>query len=252
MNCDWNFGQFFFIMGSLIPTTFFLSSWIVARFIWLPWVKKLNEMPEPTIPYIQQDLITDKDIETLNENKDYNTLKDKSIIEESPDGQTFFWYNHENEGFEYWCDKKLSYKILETIARKYVKKFSSVNLYIERRDMIEKYIEKKKKEEEEEKRIEEEEEKARKEGTTTNKNVFASFKKYNKGDGSTRIINKEIPTAEKANKYIFKGKFKESPKFMKEKEDKKKSKTEKIKKVDWNSWFNLNSKDIHKIQGEDF
>ena len=48
--------------------------------------------------------------------------------------------------------------------------------------------------------------------------MFASFKKYNKGDGSTRIINKEIPTAEKANKYIFKGKFKESPKFMKEKE----------------------------------
>ena len=259
MNCDWNFGQFFFIFGSLIPTGILLSSWIVAKFIWLPWVEKLNEIPEPEIPYIHQDLITDEDIETLNTNKDYNTLKDKTIIEELPDGlQAFFRYNHGVEGFEYWCDKKLSYKILETIARKYVKKFSSVDLYIERMDMIEKYIEKKKKEREEEDRIKEEEDSAREKGIIFKKDVFASFKKYNKGDGNTQIINKrEIPAAEKANKYIFKGKFKESPKFMKEKEENKRKKTEKIKKVNWNSWFKpvafeLNSDDIHKIQGKDF
>jgi hypothetical protein len=238
MSCEWNVGQSFFILVSLIPASIFLSSWVVAKFIWLPWVEKLNEMPEPEIPFVQQNLITDEDIENLNENKDYNTLKDKTIIEESPDGPTFFRYNHDSLGFEYWCDKKLSYKILESIARKYVKKFSSVDLYIDRRDMIEKYIKKKNEELEKEK-----------EPTSQ---VFASFKKYNKGDGnSVRINKKEIPTAEKANKYIFKGKFKESPKFIKEKEEKKKEKAKKIKKTDWNSWFNLNSDSIHKIKGED-
>lgn len=252
MSCEWNYGQFFFIMGSLIPTSLFLSFWITAKFIWLPWVEKLNEMPEPEIPFVQQNLITDEDIENLNENKDYNTLKDKTIIEESPDGPTFFRYNHDSLGFEYWCDKKLSYKILESIARKYVKKFSSVDLYIDRRDMIEKYIKKKNEELEKEKKMEEEKKRREEEEEEPSSQVFASFKKYNKGDGNSVQMNKkEIPTAEKANKYIYKGKFKESPKFIKEKEEKKREKAKKIKKTDWNSWFNLNSDAIHKIKGED-
>ena len=38
---EYSFGQAFFTLLSLIPTTFVLSSWIIARFIWLPWRKKL-------------------------------------------------------------------------------------------------------------------------------------------------------------------------------------------------------------------
>jgi hypothetical protein len=240
MDCEYNFGQFFFILTSLIPCGFILSALIVSKFIWLPWTEKLNSLPEYEIPYINQDIITDEDIENLNDNKDYTNLKEKRIIEETPNGNIFLRYNHENEGFEYWCDKKLSYKILETCARKYVKRFHSVDLYIERVDMIKEYIEKKGKEKEKERKIEEEKEKARKEGKEV-EDIFATFKKYNKGDGNTTIINrKEIPTAEKANKYIHKGKFKESPEFMKKKKE--------IKKMNWSSW----SDDIHGIQGEDF
>ena len=131
MDYEYNFGQFFFILTSLIPCGFILSALIVSKFIWLPWTEKLNSLPEYKIPYIDQDIITDEDIENLNDNKDYTNLKEKRIIEETPNGNIFLRYNHENEGFEYWCDKKLSYKILETCARKYVKRFHSVDLYIE-------------------------------------------------------------------------------------------------------------------------
>ena len=66
--------------------------------------------------------------------KDYKSLKDKTLTEETPAGDIFFRYNHDNEGFEFWCDKHPSYKILDTVARKYVKKFSCVDLYIDKRE----------------------------------------------------------------------------------------------------------------------
>ena len=51
MQCEWNYGQSFFIMLSLIPSSIILSSWVVARFIWLPWMAHLNSLPEPKISY---------------------------------------------------------------------------------------------------------------------------------------------------------------------------------------------------------
>ena len=123
MQCEWNYGQSFFILLSLIPTSILLSSWAVARFIWMPWIEYLNSLPEPKISYEKRYIITDDDIECLNENKDYESLIEKTLTEETPDGDVFFRYNHENEGFEFWCDKNPSYKNLETVARKYVKKY---------------------------------------------------------------------------------------------------------------------------------
>jgi hypothetical protein len=134
MQCDWSSG--FFIMLGLIPTSVILYSLIVAKFIWLPWVQHLNSLPEPEISYEARYMITDDDIECLNDNKDYKTLKDKTLTEKTPDGDVFFRYNLDNEGFEYWCDKILSYKILETVARKYVKMFNCVDLYIDRTEMV--------------------------------------------------------------------------------------------------------------------
>ena len=71
MQCEWNYGQSFFIMLSLIPTSILLSSWAVARFIWLPWIEHLNSLPEPKISYEKRYLITDDDIECLNDTKDF-------------------------------------------------------------------------------------------------------------------------------------------------------------------------------------
>ena len=41
-------------------------------------------------------------------------------------------YHKEDEGFEYWADKDIDYKYLETVARKYVTVFSCRDLYIDR------------------------------------------------------------------------------------------------------------------------
>ena len=90
MQCEWNYGQSFFIMLSLIPSSIFLSSWVVARFIWLPWITHLNSLPEPKISYEKRYIITDDDIECLNENKDYKSLKDKTLTEETPLAIYFF------------------------------------------------------------------------------------------------------------------------------------------------------------------
>ena len=248
MQCEWNYGQSFFIMLSLIPTSIFLSSWVVARFIWLPWMAHLNSLPEQKISYDKRYIITDDDIECLNENKDYKSLKDKTLTEETPAGDIFFLYNHDNEGFEFWCDKHPSYKILDTVARKYVKKFSCVDLYIDKREETWKeYWKHKKIKKEREKRKEEEEKEKLEEKPD---NVFAKFQSYNTGDGSAPREESGIIAAKRANKYSRRGKFKEAPPFIKKKKQDKKEKMG--KDLTWGNWFKLNSDQVHQIQGEDF
>ena len=244
MQCEWNYGQSFFIMLSLIPSSILLSSWIVAKFIWLPWIEHLNSLPEPKLSYDKRYIITDDDIECLNENKDYKSLKDKTLTEETPDGDVFFRYDHDNEGFEFWCDKIPSYKILETVARKYVKMFSCVDLYIDKREETWKEYWKQKKLEKE--RKDEEEKEKEEEGETDN--VFAKFQPYNKGDGGKARKDSGIIAAKKANKYSYRGKFKQAPPFI------KKTKTQEKMGNDltWGNWFKLNSDQVHRIQGEDF
>jgi hypothetical protein len=239
MQCELNYGQSFFIMLGLIPSSILLSSWVVAKFIWLPWMEHLNSLPEPKISYDGRYIITDDDIECLNENKDYKSLKDKTLTEETPEGDIFFRYNHDNEGFEFWCDKIPSYKILETVARKYVKMFSCVDLYIDKREETWKEYWKQKKLEKE--RKDEEEKK-----TEEPEDVFAKFQSYNKGDGGKARKESGIIAAKNANKYSYRGKFKEAP--MKNKEEKHK----KIgKDLSWGNWFKLNSDEVHRIQGAD-
>jgi len=221
-------------MLSLIPTSIFLSFWTVARFIWLPWVEKLNAEPELEIPYIKKFIITDDDIEHLNETKDFKFLKDKTLTEETPSGKIFFRYNQDNEGFEYWSDSHIPYKELEAVARKYVKQFSCVDLYIDRVEMIQEAFVKKRELEERVKKI-------REELVENKEDVFATFKTYNKGDGKI-TTGSRIIAAEKANKYSRRGKFKEAPIFQKEN-----SKENSKKDVSWGTWFELNKEDVKQL-----
>ena len=45
-------------------------------------------------------------------------------------------YHKKDEGFEYWADKDIDYKYLETVARKYVTVFSCRDLYIDRFSLL--------------------------------------------------------------------------------------------------------------------
>ena len=51
-----NAGQMFFIFLSFIPMMFLFPMWIVAKFIYEPWVEKLSEMREdlPEIPFLDR------------------------------------------------------------------------------------------------------------------------------------------------------------------------------------------------------
>lgn len=248
MKCEATYGQSFFILLGLIPSSIFLSVYVVARFVWLPWIDKLNSQPEDEIRFDQKYILTDDDYELLNKLTDYTKLKNKFMTLIIPQNQYLdkeydicFRYNHKNEGFEYWADVLLPYKILEAVARKYVKQHSCVKLYIDRGEMlqiskaeiIQNLKERKKKEEEAAEAAEEADE------------VFATFKSYNKGDGQKATYeDKTIPAAKFANKYSRRGKYKEAPIFEKPKEKKHKD-------VSYLDWFNLNSDQIHQIQGED-
>ena len=76
--------------------------------------------------------------------------------------------------------------------------------------------------------------------------VFANFQSYNTGDGSVAREESGIIAAKKANKYSYRGKFKEAPPFN------KKTKEKMGKDLTWGNWFKLNSDQVHRIQGKDF
>ena len=173
------YDQDFFILLSITTSGIFLSTWIVARFIWQPWVQHLDSLGEPEIPYEQKYIITDEDLESEK------TTTFGTITEKTPVGDVILQYSEKNEGFEYWCNVIVPYKYLETVARKYVKHFNCAKLYIERSDEILKTIEK------------------RKEIKIKPKlnPVFATLKTYEKKLGP--------PAAQSANKYRRCGKIKE-------------------------------------------
>ena len=53
-NCEWNWGQRFFFLLSFIPIATLLPIWVVARFVWLPYIEKIRQntaTEEDEIPY---------------------------------------------------------------------------------------------------------------------------------------------------------------------------------------------------------
>ena len=151
-------------------------------------------------------------------------------------------YNKEDEGFEYWADKNIDYKYLETVARKYVTVFSCRDLYIDRFTLLkdklvnlkEQIEENKKKAEEEE---EDEEEKSKEEEAD---DVFASFKSYNQSSNDkvqkdkTELTRNDV-VCDKANKYLHRGKLKEAN-FGKKNEKVSKSTTSSMSFSSWKLW----------------
>lgn len=57
-------------------------------------------------------------------------LKDSYIIENTPIGNVAMRFNNEKESFEYYSDKNIPYRFLETVARKYVTTFHCKPLYV--------------------------------------------------------------------------------------------------------------------------
>ena len=71
--------------------------------------------------------------------EDLEGLKDKILEEETPLGLIKMFYNHEYKGFMWYCDRNhVPYRILETVARKYIIDFDCYHLYVDLYEELEK------------------------------------------------------------------------------------------------------------------
>ena len=186
------------------------ASIIVAKYIYLPWVRK-NELEniEPVIKYEDKYSLDDiKDAIVKQEDVSCNVY----ITEHTPDGYVIMRYNNKEEGFEYWCDNSsIKYTYLEVVSRKYVDKFLCKNLY---KDRMKEEEELEEKGEELEEKLEEKEEEI--------DDVFVK-PKISKENTKKKELRK-VSNVE-GNKYIRKGKINEVKVFkyqQKKKEPKKK------------------------------
>ena len=133
----------------------------------------------------------------LGNNKEYveefekdENIRKGVVEEETPDGVVIMKYNNDVERFEYWADKSIKYKYLETVARKYVILFDCREKYI---NMFKELLESMNK-------LKEEKEKRNKNEV----NVFANLKNYKKpANDDEKIVN------EKSNVYKHLGQLKD-------------------------------------------
>lgn len=221
------FPMFFLI--SFIPFTILLSSWVVAKFVYLPYMKQVEnekdiEWPDEEkeeIPYENKYPLDEAD----DDNKDVD-MGNNSICESTPDGLVFMKYNKDNEGFDWWGDnKQTAYKYLETVSRKYVKIFKCSSLYIDRKDDVKRQLEREKEQEEKAKMAAED----KNEDADSDDDLFVKFKPSEK----IKPKKKEKRAAINGNKYKYCGKIKD---FKVLKQIVKKSVN---KKMDFNSWKSM-------------
>ena len=213
-----------FVVIQTLIGGFLMGSIVVVKCIYKPWLEKLKLEEEEEEPekyedkYKFEEYYHDVD---MNLDKDVKT-KENNIVEDStPDGNVFMKYIEEDEGFGYWCDNKnIKYDYLDTVARKYCMSFDCCGIYEDRKKNIEDQKSKEEEIKEKEEEIEEEEE-----------SIFIKSKKIDtkKNDRSKGEV------ALKANKFIYKGKFKECGVFLKKRDDELKN-NQTNKKMSFLNW----------------
>ena len=161
----------------------------VISFVLLDFETSEARLQDLKIPYENYYLLGNNKEYVEEFEKDENIRKGV-VEEETPDGVVIMKYNNDVERFEYWADKSIKYKYLETVARKYVILFDCREKYI---NMFKELLESMNKlKEEKEKRNENE------------VNVFANLKNYKKpANDDEKIVN------EKSNVYKHLGKLKD-------------------------------------------
>ena len=91
----------------------------LVYFYFLNFFKKKNvEVEEIQIPYEYKYIDIFDNLKLKYSNTKY-VNKNSFVMDNTPDGNVLMNYNDENESFFYYCDNKnISYKYLETVAKK--------------------------------------------------------------------------------------------------------------------------------------
>jgi len=156
-----------------------------------------------------------------NKNRDYKEFKEKIINYSVPNkGETYFYYDNDDELFNYWSDYELNYRELETITRKYCIEYDCRELYIDRKYEFTNKKELLKKIEEEERKKSE-----------NQSSIFVKFKDYNK-----KGVNNNIVVLDDTLKFKRKGKINDYKEFItKKKVDNNTDKNKPISYKDYKS-----------------
>lgn len=183
--------------------------------------------PRVEVPYPDKYLEKFKSMPFDNELLDIETLKNSIVVEHTPLGNVAMYYDNKREAFIYYSDSVMPYRYLEVVARKYVITFYCKRVFIDMEDEINK-AKMKIEEQKNAKKLEEEQAQAEKQDLEIKeepkkKNVFATFKNYNKNttkDSSnkpasgnptaTNTDNKEaedLILKENANHYTCDGRY---------------------------------------------
>lgn len=181
---------------------------------------------------------SDKENDYEEEEKNYEQLKNNFVFEKTPMGNVIMYYNKDRNSFEYYTDNIIPYRVLDTVARKYVLTYDCCELYIDMEKEIKEYIvngskgaTKEKKDKTLEMNKTEEKDKEIVDPVKSKPNVFAKFKSYNKDSSKISEVvgggakdktdrggvvntskvsveeNEKLLLKEKANVYTCLGKF---------------------------------------------
>ena len=211
------FLTYLFFLMSFIPCSVLLSSTIVAKFVYFPHLEKIKnekewsdeeeEEEEKEILYEDKYPLSETEEDCVSEKE--VLYKRLTVIETTPDGVVVLKYSKEREGFEYWSDKKLiTYKYLDTVARRFVLVFDCKNIYIDRNKNLKMKEQKRKEERANEKMKTEDKE----EEQNSDDDLFVSKKSTNKTNKEEKIV------ADVANKYIYMGKVNDFDNFKQQRE----------------------------------
>ena len=248
-NTTLNYGQIFFMLVGLLPFLICLPPLFVAKLVWEPLEKErqtqLKLFKEARREWKKRNQSYETKY-TLLDTSDNNVKINNIIVENTPVGNVAMRYNEVEKGFEYWSDKTIAYKYLETVARKYVNTFHCTDIYIDRgkhlKEKIEKLTNEIKINLEAKEKLEQDKKDISSDDTEIDEktDVFANLKKYNTNI-KTNIAEKEKLTRDDyvcdvANKYIKKGKFTDSKNWMSVKLP---TSSKKIG-MNWDSWKRSN------------
>jgi len=226
--------QFFFLL-SFVPFTILFSSWVVAKFMYMPYIKKVENQKD--IKRSEKEIVIDYEdkypIKIKGQENELLDTENCCVCESTPEGLVFMKYNKKNECFDWWGDNKnIKYIYLETVSRKYVNVFKCSNLYIDRNEDMERQL---KKEEEKRERDKMEKEDKKDEEEDSDEDLFVKLKPNEK----IKPKNKEIKASINGNNYKYYGKIADF-KILKQEKLEKNNK----KKMDFSSWkamFNNNN-----------
>ena len=234
----------FLLLLSLIPVSALTSAWLVAKFVYEPHMRRAAlEEDWSDEEEEEEELYEDKyNLNIVKQNDEKKDHVKLMVQETTPDGAVFMKWNDENEGFDYWCDKKeIKYAYLEVVARKYCTMFGCPEIYIDRKKDIEKQEELKKQAEEKANMEEEDKKEEEEQEVDSDDELFAKLKKPEEVKKS--IEKKKTETAAvRSNKYRRVGKINEMVLLQQVK-----SKEEPKKKMTFSDWVSFSSKNSKTV-----